>query len=51
VKKYLDISKEIIEEYDVPMYVKQCVYVAEASINSLFENVKKITLADFLEEK
>ncbi len=51
VRKYLDISKKIIEEYDVPMYVKQCVYVAEASMNSLFENEKKITLADFMEEK
>lgn len=51
VRKYLDISKKIIEKYDVPMYVKQCVYVAEASINSLFENEKKITLADFMEVK
>jgi len=51
VRKYLDISKKIIDEYDVPMYVKQCVYVAEASINSLFENEKKITLADFMEVK
>jgi len=51
VKKYLDISKEIMDNYEIPMYLKQCIMVAEASIDSLFENVKIRTLADFMEVK
>jgi DNA polymerase II large subunit (EC 2.7.7.7) len=41
VKKYLDISKEIIDIYEVPMYLKQCVMVAESSMDSLFRKCEK----------
>ncbi len=49
VKKYLDITKEICEEYDVNEYTCQRISIIERSINSLFENdkVKKCKLSDF----
>ncbi|OUJ18131.1 Archaeal DNA polymerase II large subunit [Methanonatronarchaeum thermophilum] len=38
VKKYLKISMEIAEEYQVSNYVKERLKLLETSINSLFEN-------------
>jgi len=50
VKKYLEITKEIGERFDVPNYTQQRIALIEESINSLFENdkVKKCKLTDFM---
>ncbi|WGI17741.1 DNA polymerase II large subunit [Methanonatronarchaeum sp. AMET-Sl] len=38
VKKYLEISMKIAEEYEVSNYIKERLELLETSINSLFEN-------------
>jgi len=50
VKKYLDVSKEIMETYDISNYTRQRIRLVDGAINSLFENekVKECTLEDFL---
>jgi DNA polymerase II large subunit len=50
VRKYLEISKEIYERYNVPTYTRQRILLLENSINSLFESdkVKKCKLDDFM---
>jgi len=50
VKKYLDITKKIIQKYNISTYAKQRITLLEKSINSLFTNekVKKTSLVDFL---
>ncbi|RLF29864.1 MAG: DNA polymerase II large subunit [Thermoplasmata archaeon] len=50
VKKYLDISKEIAEKYNLPQYEYQRIRLVEKSINSLFtsDKVKMTKLSDFL---
>ena len=49
VKKYLDISKEIAEKYNLPMYARQRITLVEKSIDSLFKSdkVKNTKLSDF----
>ncbi|MDR0334319.1 MAG: DNA polymerase II large subunit [Methanomassiliicoccaceae archaeon] len=49
VKKYLDVSKDLSEKYDLSEYTKQRIAVLEMSIESLFSNdkVKKCKLSDF----
>jgi DNA polymerase II large subunit len=49
VKKYLKVSKEIMESYDISNYTRQRIRLMEGSIASLFENekVKECTLEDF----
>jgi DNA polymerase II large subunit len=42
VKKYLDISKKIAEEYNLPIYARQRITLVEKSIDSLFESDKVI---------
>ncbi|UCG71184.1 MAG: DNA polymerase II large subunit [Thermoplasmata archaeon] len=50
VKKYLEVSKEIVESYDISNYTKQRIRLVDGAINSLFENekVKECRLEDFL---
>jgi DNA polymerase II large subunit len=50
VKKYLEVSKEIVESYDISNYTRQRIRLMEGAICSLFENekVKECTLEDFL---
>ena len=48
VEKYLNISKELAERYDLPNYAKQRLILVEKSIRSLFpEEEKPKTLFDF----
>jgi len=50
VKKYLEISKEIAERYNLPPYARQRIKLVEKSIDSLFisDKVKTTKLSDFL---
>ncbi len=50
VKKYLEISKEIAEKYNIPSYANQRIKLVEKSINSLFmsDKIKKTKIDDFL---
>jgi DNA polymerase II large subunit len=50
VKKYLEVSKEIMESYDISNYTRQRIRLIDDAISSLFENekVKECTLEDFL---
>ena len=49
VKKYLEVSKEVVESYAISNYTKQRIRLVEGAIASLFENekVKECTLEDF----
>ncbi|UCE75492.1 MAG: DNA polymerase II large subunit [Methanomassiliicoccales archaeon] len=49
VKKYLEVSKEIVESYDISNYTKQRIRLVDGAISSLFENekVKECTLEYF----
>ncbi len=50
VKKYLEVSKEIMNTYDISNYTRQRIRLMDGAISSLFENekVKECTLEDFL---
>ena len=50
VKKYLEISKEIAEKYQIPSYANQRINLVEKSINSLFvsDKIIKTRIDDFL---
>jgi len=49
VKKYLEISKEVAERYDISPYARQRIKLVEKSIDSLFisDKVKTTKLDDF----
>jgi DNA polymerase II large subunit len=49
VKKYLNISKEIAEKYNLPVYARQRIALVEKSIDSMFmsDKVKNTKLSDF----
>ena len=49
VKKYLEVSKEISERYELDDYTKERIMILEMSMNSVFNNdkVKKCRLSDF----
>jgi DNA polymerase II large subunit len=49
VKKYLNISKEIAEKYNLPVYARQRIALVEKSIDSTFmsDKVKNTKLSDF----
>lgn len=49
VKKYLTISKEIAEKYNLPVYARQRIALVEKSIDSMFvsDKVKNTKLTDF----
>ena len=50
VKKYLEITKEISEKFELDTYTQQRVAIIEESMNSLFQSdkVKKCKLTDFM---
>jgi DNA polymerase II large subunit len=50
VKKYLEVTRGMVEKYAVSDYIRQRVALAEESINALFENdkVKRMKLEDFM---
>ncbi len=50
VKKYIEVSKRVSQNYPVNEYTHQRLTLAEEAIESLFQNdkVKKATLSDFL---
>ncbi|MCQ2086143.1 MAG: DNA polymerase II large subunit [archaeon] len=49
-RKYLEISKKICEEFQLPRYVKERIEILAISMNSLFnsDKIKKCKLTDFL---
>ena len=49
VKKYLEISKDVAERYNIPPYARQRIKLVEKSIDSLFmsDKVKTTKLDDF----
>jgi len=49
VKKYLEVSKEISDKYELDEYTKQRILILEMSMNSVFNNdkVKNCKLSDF----
>jgi DNA polymerase II large subunit len=49
VKKYLEVSKEISDRYELDEYTKERIMILEMSMNSVFNNdkVKKCKLSDF----
>jgi DNA polymerase II large subunit len=50
VEKYLKISKDLIEKYGLPLYLKQRIMLLEKELSSLFEDekVKQFSLSDYL---
>ena len=50
VKKYLEITKEISEKFDLDVYTQQRIGIVEESMKSLFQSdkVKKCKLTDFM---
>jgi DNA polymerase II large subunit len=50
VKKYLEITKEISEKFELDAYTQQRIAIVEESMNSLFQSdkVKKCKLTDFM---
>ena len=49
VRKYMKVTKEVLDRYDISNYTKQRVLLIEKSITSTFENdkVKQIKIEDF----
>ncbi len=49
IKKYLEISREIADKYNLPMYARQRITLVEKSIDSLFQSdkIKNTKLTDF----
>ena len=49
VKKYLEVSKEVSDRYELDDYTKERIMILEMSMNSVFNNdkVKKCRLSDF----
>ncbi len=52
VEKYLQVTKNLIAQYDLDDYLKQRTKILEMSISSVFDNerVKQVSLSDFLGE-
>ncbi|MDD5172301.1 MAG: DNA polymerase II large subunit [Candidatus ainarchaeum sp.] len=50
IEKYLEISRNIVERYDLPFYLKQRLELLEKEIKSVFEDdkIKQTGLSDFL---
>jgi len=50
IKKYLEISRKIAKQYNLPVYAQQRITLVEKSINSLFESdkVNQTKIIDFL---
>jgi DNA polymerase II large subunit len=50
IEKYLQISRDIVQRYDLPIYLKQRLDLIEKEIKSIFEDdkIKQTGLSDFL---
>ncbi|MFN7991709.1 MAG: DNA polymerase II large subunit [Candidatus Micrarchaeia archaeon] len=50
IEKYLQISRDICDRYDLPVYLKQRLELVEREIKSIFEDdkIKQTGLSDFL---
>ncbi len=50
IEKYLQISRDIVEKYKLPVYLKQRLELVEKEIRSIFEDdkIKQMGLSDFL---
>ena len=50
IEKYLKVSKKIIDEFDLPVYLKQRLELVEKEIKSIFEDekIKQLGLSDFV---
>ncbi len=50
IEKYLEISKKIVEDYDLPIYLKQRLELIEKEIKAVFEDdkIKQMDLTDFV---
>ncbi len=50
IEKYLKISRNIVQKYDLPIYLKQRLDLLEREIKSIFEDdkIKQMGLSDFL---
>ncbi|MFH1521283.1 MAG: DNA polymerase II large subunit [Candidatus Micrarchaeota archaeon] len=50
IEKYLQISRDIVNKYDLPDYLKQRLELVEREIRSIFEDdkIKQMGLSDFL---
>lgn len=50
IEKYLQISRDIVNKYDLPIYLKQRLELVEREIRSIFEDdkIKQMGLTDFL---
>ncbi len=50
IQKYLEISRAIVERYELPLYLKQRLELVEREIKSIFEDdkIKQMGLTDFL---
>lgn len=50
VEKYLEITKGLIDKYNLDDYLRQRIRIIEMSISSVFENegVKQVSLSDFI---
>ncbi|MFH1785241.1 MAG: DNA polymerase II large subunit [Candidatus Micrarchaeota archaeon] len=50
IEKYLQISRDIVEKYELPAYLKQRLELVEREIRSIFEDdkIKQMGLSDFL---
>lgn len=50
ITKYLDISKEMTEKYDLPLYLKQRLDLLEKDIQSIFidEKAPQVSLSEFM---
>lgn len=52
VEKYLQVTKDLIEQYSLDNYLRQRVNILEMSISSVFDHdgIKQVSLSDFLGE-
>lgn len=50
IEKYLDITREVIERYNLPDYLSQRMHLLDKEIKSIFEDdkIKQLGLADFI---
>ncbi|MBI2079488.1 DNA polymerase II large subunit [Candidatus Micrarchaeota archaeon] len=50
IQKYLEISKKIVNDYDLPDYLKQRLLLVDREIKNIFEDekIKQLGLADFV---
>lgn len=47
VEKYLDISEELIQKYDIPTYTEHRIELIKKEIKSMFESDRQTSITDF----